>query len=316
MYRCILAPLDGTEAGERALPLASRIAERSGAVLHLVHVQLPLAVPRGVDAGALAALGDEIMTAPEPGYLETLGHLLRGTRGVKVVEAILQGPVAPTLEKYASDCGMSLVVMSMHEHSQPGRLRGSGVAEHVTRSLRIPVLLARPGSQKRVKPDPPGTDLHHFLLPVDGSENCDRMVEHATMLGALFDARYTLIRVIEHSSAGDSAPSTFREAEEYLEVIAGPLRDRGLEVSTRVIFADRPSEGIMAVATDCDVPGLPIDCIAMSSRPQSNLSHLLGSHTVESVIRDTPLTMLLFEPDAQPALETLAVPGLSVGRHG
>jgi nucleotide-binding universal stress UspA family protein len=312
MYRCILAPLDGTAAGERAIPLAARIAELSGAALHLVHVQLPLAVPPGANSGALAGLGDLIQDEPDPKYLERIGHELRGNRGIEVVEATLQGPVAPTLEKYAADCGMSLVVMNMEEHARLDSLWGHGVAEHVTRSLQIPVLLTRSASASRAARGTSAADLHHFLLPMDGGEHCGKMVEHAIILGALFDARYTLIRVVEQPRAEDSDAVTFQQAEDYLEVIARGIREHGLEVVTRVIFADRPSRGIVAVASDRDLAGLPIDCIVMASRSQSGLTQLLGSHTLESVVRDSPMTMLLFEAQSESARRTVAVPGLSV----
>jgi len=340
MYRCILAPLDGTEAGECALPLAARIAQRSGAVLHLVHVQLPFAVPPGVDAGALGLLGDSITTAPAPDYLEKLGRHLQSTCGISVVETFLQGPVAPTLEKYAADCGMSLVVMSRQAHAHFGRVWHEGVAEQVTRSLQIPVLFTRTGDENSSDSDPsrdlhhfllpldggehwadivehavmPSRDLHHFLLPLDGGEHWADIVEHAVMLGGLFDARYTLIRVVEHATGEHSAPSAYEEARSYLETIASRLRSQGLEVNVRIVFAERPAEAIMAAVEANDGSGFPIDCIAMESRSQTTLSNLLGFHTLDSVIRGSPMNMLLWESKSETVQQSVDVPGLQPER--
>jgi len=44
MFKQILVPLDGSDRGERALPVAARLAEATGATLHLVRVVEPPAV--------------------------------------------------------------------------------------------------------------------------------------------------------------------------------------------------------------------------------------------------------------------------------
>ena len=49
MYRSLLVPLDGSQFGEHALPLARAIARQTSATLHLVHVHV-IRVPISVDA--------------------------------------------------------------------------------------------------------------------------------------------------------------------------------------------------------------------------------------------------------------------------
>lgn len=55
MYRLIVVPLDGSPCGERALPLATRIARHTGAALELVHVH------RAADYAGLAATHERVV---------------------------------------------------------------------------------------------------------------------------------------------------------------------------------------------------------------------------------------------------------------
>jgi nucleotide-binding universal stress UspA family protein len=88
MYRAILVPLDGSEFGEQALPVALSIAQRAGALVRLAHVQA------GEDAGARALASsptpvDTQVQATERIYLEQLAQRL-ASRYPVLVEHILR----------------------------------------------------------------------------------------------------------------------------------------------------------------------------------------------------------------------------------
>ena len=55
MYRSILVPLDGSPLSEHAIPVASDLARRSGALLRLVHVHV-LYTARGIEQRAWETL--------------------------------------------------------------------------------------------------------------------------------------------------------------------------------------------------------------------------------------------------------------------
>jgi nucleotide-binding universal stress UspA family protein len=299
MYGCIVAPVDGSEFGERALPLAVGVAGRSGATLHLVHVRIPAIAPAGIDAVSIQGVLREEERWPERDYLETLASRLRDGFDLNVTTAFLHGPVAPTLERYVVDCGAGLVVMSTHAHSRFSRLWGGGVADHVSRRLRIPVLLTRadPHSEEPVRWGE-AEALGHILVPIDGETDPAALLEHAVALGAPFRACYTLLRV-DHPSRRRTRGSAGRAAAlQFLNVQAERLRARALDVRTRLIVGESPADVILGFAFARNTPGGRISCIAMEAHPHGMISRILGSHTLDAVLRDTPVPVLLFEPGA------------------
>jgi nucleotide-binding universal stress UspA family protein len=314
MYRCIVAPVDGSEFGERALPLAAGVAGRSGATLHLVHVQVPHIAPAGIDAVSVHVLREEERW-PEREYLDGLATRLRDAHNIEVTAAFLHGPVAPTLERYSEDCCAGLVVMSTHAHSRFSRLWGGGVAEQVSRSLRIPVLLARadPQSDEVVDLHQP-EELAHILVAIDGETDPAKLLEHAVSLGAPFRACYTLLRVA-HPSARPLGGATGRAAAlQFLNVQAERLRARALDVRTRVLVSDSPADVILGFVYARNTPGGRISCLAMEAHPHGMISRMLGSHTLDAVLRDTPVPVLLYEPGpAQLHPRRVAGPRLSPG---
>jgi nucleotide-binding universal stress UspA family protein len=314
MYRCILAPVDGTAFGERALPLASSIARRSGATLHLVHVKVPLIAPAGMDAVAVGGVWALDGTGPERSYLEELAERLREVHSIEVRVAFLHGPVAPMLEQYGRDCDVNAVIMSTHAHSRFSRLWHHGIAEHVSRALPIPVLLARFDAGDEIAPDlTERVELRHILVPLDGTPHAEAILEHALAVGGLFRSRYTLLRVLEPITRSGSRATIGRAAAlQYLNAIAERLRSMRLDVRTRVVFSERAADAIVAFASARNTPGGRIDCIAMESHPHRPLSLLLGGHTVDAVLRDSPVPVLLFEPPPDAPVPRVHLPGLSV----
>jgi nucleotide-binding universal stress UspA family protein len=310
MFRCVLAPVDGSDFGERALPLAVGVASRAGATLHLVHVQVPVIAPAGVDAaaGRPARELEESWSARD--YLQELRDRLRAPHCIEVTAACLHGPVAPTLERYAFDCGAGLVVMSTHAHSRFSRIWRSSVAEHVSRNLPVPVLLTRcnPQEESLVDLSVPG-EVRHLLVPLDGRVDPAPLLSRAMELGRPFGARYTLLRVVEPGLASLPASDMSRSAAlQYLNAYAERMRADGLDVRTRVIVSDAPADTILAFVFARNTPGGPIDCVAMEAHPHGSLRRLLGTHTVDVVLRDTPVPVLLFEPsDPSPREERITV---------
>ncbi len=85
MFRSLLVPLDSSVFGEHALPVAHAIASRSGATLHLVHVHVPVSVPR---RGRVADTAERVfLIAPEGSSITSpLGYVLRRQPNVEVLE--------------------------------------------------------------------------------------------------------------------------------------------------------------------------------------------------------------------------------------
>ncbi len=150
MFTEILVPLDGSELGEKALPLAQSISQSSNATIHLVQVvsRLP-----ELEAGRA---GDSIQIAElERDYARRLveGRITRGKEyvgrvaaqlekaGIKVATSMLEGGAADNIVNYTREHGIDLVVMSTHGFGGIKRLLLGSVTDRVIRSCEVPVLV-------------------------------------------------------------------------------------------------------------------------------------------------------------------------------
>src|SRR5579883_1980801 len=110
MYKTVLVPLDGSQFGEHALPLALNLARKAGATLRLTHVQPPAA---SIYAEPPLFLEDELQTRYAErersrwlGYLDGVAARVRqAAPSVKVATALQEGDPAETLQKDAEAAG-------------------------------------------------------------------------------------------------------------------------------------------------------------------------------------------------------------------
>lgn len=149
--RAILAPTDFSHHAAAAVRYAVGLAERLGAVLHLVHV-LPDAVPTAPD---LVAGVPDLMVAPAlpPDYysdteaesLEALDRVLDPSWGVapSVVRAVLRGDPVAELVNYAAEHAIDLIVVSTHARWGLGHMLLGSIAGRVVREAPCPVLTIR-----------------------------------------------------------------------------------------------------------------------------------------------------------------------------
>jgi len=146
--RKILVPLDGSELAASVLPHAEAVAKQSDA--GLIEVIL-LAVcdptmPATYYAPATPVNWDEQMKGwkrQEEQYLAKIEKRLRDS-GLNVRSEVLIGTPAETIVEYVSENKVSLIVMSTHGRSGPGRWVFGSVAEKVLHGVTTPILLVRP----------------------------------------------------------------------------------------------------------------------------------------------------------------------------
>jgi len=310
MYQSILVPLDGSPFAEHALPLALSIARRANASLELVYVHLPLAAvyPEG-----LPVLDDVFISevkTKERAYLENVARRVSGLSGGPVTQTVLEGPIATTIRKHAISKGVDLVVMTTHARSMLGRLWLGSVADNLVRELPMPLLLVRPAEgQPTLEPE---QVLRHILVPLDGSELAEQIIEPVVALGSLMDADYTLLRVLPqmfHPSPG--TPGTVatnlsgellagvnrleaqleEEARKYLERVAYGLRKRSLHVSIRIESERQPALAILEAAK---APA--IDMVALETHGRRGVPRLMLGSVADKVVRGTSLPILVQRP--------------------
>jgi nucleotide-binding universal stress UspA family protein len=148
----ILAPLDGSDIGEVALPYADALASNSGATINLVQVVSP---PGTVEANLLGGpdwrkFVNAMRDAGE-NYLKSIAERF-SSRDVKIIYEVLTGDPADKIVEYAADKGINLIAMSTHGRTGLARWVLGSVADKVLHGARIPVLLVRSPKMVMVKP--------------------------------------------------------------------------------------------------------------------------------------------------------------------
>ena len=155
MYENILAPLDGSENSERALPQAQEIAKAFGATLHLVQV-----VSRSDEVEALHGgdgnfvvteqyrrMVDDLINSrleQSETYLTGVKERLEG-EGISVVATVMEGAASEKIVQYAEQENIDLIVISTRGHGGVQRFLLGSTTDRVIRSGHLPVLAVPPG---------------------------------------------------------------------------------------------------------------------------------------------------------------------------
>jgi nucleotide-binding universal stress UspA family protein len=310
MYRSILVPLDGSKFGEHALPLAMKIARQAQAALQLVHVHVPLAP---LSAGNVIVYDDRpdvALQQDERTYLDKVVQRVAEHARAPVTSTLLEGRIGDALEAHASRTGVDLIVMTTHGRGSLARAWLGSVADELVRRTTSPVLLVRPHEAKLDLTQEPS--LKHLLIPLDGSPMAEQIVEPAAALGSLFDADYTLVRVISPMILGrvrvddepadkfsqavlDQLQTMFEQdrtaAAQYLGRLAAQFRTRSPRVQTRVLVHEQPAIAIME-----EITARQIDLAAIETHGRSGLPRLFLGSVADKILRGTSVPVLVHRP--------------------
>lgn len=310
MIRTILVPLDGSEFGEHALPVAASLARKAGAILHLVHVHQPSPPVTAVGL-EFVDLFDLHLQQDEQAYLSDCGRRVREAYPVPTHTALLpNNDVVHALRGYAEKESIDLVVMATHGRGTLGRWWLGAVADELARTMTRPVVMIRPEEGK--------TDLHlqpelkSIVIPLDGTPLAEKVIEPAIALGSMFGATYSLVRAVSPVVRSSYLPegttihgltesvleqiSTMqrkaeKEARDYLGGIAKKMSDRGLSVTTHAPIEEEPSDAILAVARERRA-----DLIAMETHGRRGLSRFFMGSVADKVVRGGGVPVLLNRP--------------------
>ena len=299
MKGAIMVPLDGSAFGEQALPLARQLARKARAELHLVHVHQPVQPAMyAQDIAVYTGQLEEEARAREAEYLASLANRSAELAGVVVRRALLDGPVAPALARYAEEEGVGLIVMTTHGRGGLSRAWLGSVADALVREATIPVLVLRPRDVGTAEDDP--REFRRILIPLDGSPLAEQILEPAIELGRLTDAEYTLLHVVvppfvlmpptsavvlEPEADGGVGP---HGSEQYLAEVAAQLREAGHRVKAVVETYPNAAQGVLDYAKQNE-----IDLIAMSTHGRTGFSRIALGSVSDKVLRGADVPVLL-----------------------
>jgi nucleotide-binding universal stress UspA family protein len=294
MLRSILVPLDRSTFAEQALPLAACIARKAGARLDLVEVHGSYF--KDNPHACWAPQGHELdvdLKQREASYLDAVAKKAAGSSPAPVTTALLPGSdvlpetVAESILARARASKADLIVTTTHA---PGALTcvamGSVAAELVRRSS-VPVILVRPGETAREAT--PAPDVDDILVPLDGSPLAEQVLAPAAELARVMGARCHLLQVVEPTTSGEQAEKA--QAEAYLQRIAAGLREQGLEVRARAVFAWDAAGAILAEA---DEQGSKL--IALATHGRGGLEWLMLGSVADQLVRRAPTPVLVYRP--------------------
>lgn len=300
MFRSIYVPLDGSPFAEQALPLAAEIARRSGAMLQvaLVHHPVP-ALATALEVPEIEAQLDQEARAREQVYLDGIVERLRATVNIPVTASVLEGPVADALQEHIEKSGADFVAITTHGRGPVSRFWLGSVADQLMRRLHVPILLLRPGSDRKA----PAT-FRRILVTLDGSSFAERAIEAALMLGRPFGAEYTLMMALE-------PPLPIADPSGMMVVPVDPEAERKARDSARA-YLDRQVarlRGLGAVATALPVEGAGAapaiiaqadqtgcDLVAIASHGAGGVERLVVGSVADKVIRGSTHPTLVIRP--------------------
>jgi nucleotide-binding universal stress UspA family protein len=304
MFRTVLVPLDGSASAEHALPWALAAADPSAAV-HLVHVHVT-PVPMMVEGVVVSdPTLDRSIREQEGDYMDRLAERVRAAGPDLSVTARTidsDDPLAETIGKAAAETGADLVVMTTHGRGPFARFWLGSVSDEFLRHTPVPTLVLRPRDDTGPSDLSTRPALKHLIVPLDGSELAERVIDPAVKLATRFGADITLLLVLD--SPGNSgtiarlqkrdaaaALSADEQAEKYLDRCVRSIADRGGPARTKLVRQGAPGEVVLALAGQDPATG-----VALATRGRSGITRLLTGSVTDDVVRNAPGPVLVFHP--------------------
>lgn len=311
MFRTIVVPLDGSAFAEQALPAALRIAARADAELHIVEAHVPY-ILEGVDTGKW----DNTVRERERTYL---GHVAEriAVADKRTPHATLVGadPVR-SIGAYVGRCASPLVVMTSHGRTGLSRLWLGSVADALVRSAVAPVLVVRPSEGAPAPLGGDGPPFNRILVPLDGSERAERVLEHVGALAALGGAEVRLVRVVEPVAEiaalgldyvepiypAELTEEEVTRSQEYVDAAAARLRKTpGIGTVTTEVRVARRVGAALIEAIERWKP----DLVALATHGRGASRLLIGS-TADKLLRASAVPVLVVRAGEQPTAEQKA----------
>jgi nucleotide-binding universal stress UspA family protein len=305
MLRSIVVPLDGSRFADRALPVAARLAQRTGATLHLVMAQDPTqGLAPFAEFGPPSVLLMEELDRRHADFLERTADRLRKAGGIRVRVVHQDGAAGRVIVRAVKAARAGLVVMSTHGRGALGRLGLGSVADYVVRHLETPILLL-PGKAGVLRTIPG----RRVLLPVDLSPESWAVVRALEELGQpLEQTRLTLLHVVEPvpvvtlpsmaplAPDGALAELQWDQARKQLDQFEARARNRGFRVSSRLVAGGPAGATILDEFNRGN-----FDLLAMTTHGYSGFRRLLLGSVTNRVIRHARKPMLVLRPPGKPA---------------
>lgn len=302
MYKVIMAPTEGSDSENTALSVAVRLAQRFEAELRLVRVETaPLVIETMVRPPVLEiterTLREERVARLRK--LEGLAVELRALGDIRVITALEDGPIGPTLRDYARKFSVDLIVMSSHSRGGLKRVALGSVTDYLIRHTNIPVLVVKRPAAFVGAPFEEEA-VGRIVVPLDGSELAAQILPVVASLAVRLRASVSLLQVltpVTYSQKQIMQPglpwwdADIAVADSYLARAASYLTEQGVAVSKEVILSDNLSSAILDYATRTKA-----DLIAIATSGSGGMSRFVFGTVADEITRKSPASLLVFHP--------------------
>jgi len=301
MYKVIMAPTEGSDTERTAISAAVKLAQRFDAELRLVRVETaPLVVETVVRPPVLEiteqTLRDERLARLHK--LEALGTECRILGDIRVITALEDGRIAPTLRDYAKKFNVDLIVMSSHSRGGLTRITLGSVTDYLIRNTNIPVLVVRQSAS--FMSATLEETVTRIVVPLDGSDLAEKILPEVTALALRLNATVSLLHVltpVTYSQKEIMQPglpwwdTDIEKADSYLARAASYLAEEGLTVSKDVVLSEDVATAILeySIRTNADI-------IAIATSGSGGMSRFVFGTVADQVTRKAPASLFVFHP--------------------
>ncbi|MCX6049424.1 MAG: universal stress protein [Chloroflexi bacterium] len=291
MFKRVLVPLDRSEFAEKVLVNLPRFIDPANTEILLLGVleTLRYATPAFEYTPLLI---NEMHTGYKT-YLQTIQQQLQKA-GYRVLTQLAEGDAAEQILDVATHAHADLIAMATHGRSGLTRWALGSVAERVSQSSTLPVLLMRGQA------DLPHGKIERILVPLDGSILAEKALTHAQTLakenGAelllfqgipFIDVEDEFAQIISAQQLESADVQAFANAEAYLISVALRLRGEGIACQTVVLRGD-PARLICDVANESK-----IDVVAICTHGRTGFSRWMYGSVANQVIRGVECPVLV-----------------------
>lgn len=300
MFKVIMVPTEGSDSERAAISVAVRLANRFEADLRLVRVETtPLVIETIAQTPLMITeqtLLDERVARLRK--LEALGTECRALGEIRVMTALEDGPVAPTLRDYALKFNVDLIVMSSHSRGGVKRIALGSATDYLIRRTNIPVLVVRPPVS--IVEATPEQTFSRIVVPLDGSELAEQILPEVAALASRLNSTVSLLQVLTPATYSQKEimqpglpwwDDDIAAAEAYLTRAANRLSEQGLTVSKDVVISGDIATAILDYSARTRA-----DLIALATSGGGGMSRLVFGTVADEVTRKSTSSLLIFHP--------------------
>ncbi len=282
----ILVPIDFSDMSGPAIEATQSLANRFGAVVHLVHVH---------ECHYLFEYMAPKMPVPAPmaAFREKLGHeavralrVLANKHGISEAHCYIQegAPIFTEITKVARAIRADLIVMPTHGRTGLKHVFLGSTAERVLQHSSCPVWV------NREKPGKRSGSIRTILVPVDFSQSSFQALEYAIGFAGQVAAKLVILHAVDfgYTFTADAygtydlptlTEAARKGAERQMEKFVRRAKFRGVKFET-AFKSGLPVWEISALAEQRDV-----DLIITATHGRTGLKHLLIGSVAEQVVR-------------------------------